>query len=418
MAFNLLSDVLKTPEQIRQEELDALNKRGAASAQSMLMGSSRYSPVAGSINALAANAIQDMPASMSNVARGGMMGLGSLVGAVNPQVGQEIQQGARSPNERKAMALKEMISKGGTDAAGLRTTARQLIQMGMPAEAAKLLELAKTMDVKEASQGNAEKNITFFAEKVLKCDPKDKACMEKAMQMAVDYKRGDTAANQMTVKGYEKLNKDYESAETSRDNVLTANKSLKLLEEGKVNLGSFAKTRQGAQKFYTDLLNAVGIPVTDEREAVARTEELLANTKRLAGQLLASGMFGSGTGISERDLQTAMEMAGAGENLTPEGMKRILELNAKIERAKLMQYNEKLNRYSTAFWARSPEGSKEAFTVDIPDIYEMKQMQGTPFRLPQGATLGTDNRNGKQIYIYQGKAYTMDGKPYTYEENK
>lgn len=418
MAINLLSDILKTPEQIRQEELTALQQRGNVSAQSMLTGTPRYSPVAGSINALAANALQDMPASMSNVARSGMMGLGSLVGAVNPQVGQEIQQGARSPNERKAMALQKMISKGGTDAAGLRATARQLIQMGMAQEAAKLLELAKTMDVKEATQGNAEKNINFFATKVLKCDPNDKACMEKAMKMAVEYKRGDTAANQMTVKGYEKLNEDYSQAETSRQNVMTANRSLQLLEEGKVNLGSFAKTRQGAQKFYTDLLNAVGIPVTDEREAVARTEELLANTKRLAGQLLASGMFGSGTGISERDLQTAMEMAGSSENLTPEGMKQILELNAKIERAKLMQYNEKLDRYSTAFWARSPEGSKEAFVVDVPELYQMKEMQGQPFRIPSGATLGTDNRNGKQIYIYQGKAYTMDGKPYVYEEKK
>jgi hypothetical protein len=420
MAQGLISDILKSPEQARLDDLQRLRDMGTISAQNLLTQSRpQYSPVAGSINALAANALQTMPENMNQAVRRGLMGIGSAVGMASPEAGKQIQQMGRSPNERKAQMLQQLIKKGGTDPAGLRSTARQLINMGMSAEAGKVLQLAKQMELKDASAGNAEKNITFFAEKVLKCDPTDKECMNKAMQMAIDYKRSDTAANQMTVQNYKKLNEEYKQAETSRENVLVANKSLQLLEEGKVNIGSFAKTRQGAMKLYSDLLKAADIPVKDERETLARTEELMANTKRLAGQLLASGMFGSGTGISEKDLETAMQMAGASENLTPEGMKRILELNAKMERAKLMQYNKKLDRYSTAFWTRSPEGSKEAFMVGVPDIYQMKAMQGKPIiNVPKGATLGRDNRNGQQVYIYQGKAYTLDGKPYEYKENK
>jgi len=345
------------------------------------------------------------------------MGLGSLAGLVNPEAGQAIKESALSPQERRAKALNQLVAKSGGNAVGLRKTAAELIRSGNAGEAAGLLELANLMDGKVST---AEQNITYFAEKVIGCDPSDPKCLQDAMEMAIEYKRSDTAANQMTVKSYEKLNEEYNKAETSRQNIMVANDSLRMLESGKVNIGSFAKTRQGAEKFYSQLLNSVGINVQSEAEAVARTETLMANTKRLAGQLLASGMFGSGTGISERDLQTAMEMAGAGENLTPQGMKQILELNAKIERAKLQQYNQKLGRYSGAFWNRTPEGSREAYVIDVPDIYEMKALQGEApkmkevtlndkvYTVPMGAEIGQDTK-GNLLYRLNDKVYNMDG---------
>jgi hypothetical protein len=416
MANSLISDLLKTPSEIRSEEILNLQKQGAVNAQNILM-SKLGSPIGGAIQGLTANALQNMPASFSQIGRSGMMGLGSLAGLVNPEAGQAIKEAALSPQERRAKALNQLVAKSGGNAVGLRKTAAELIRSGNAGEAAGLLELANLMDGKVST---AEQNIAYFAEKVIGCDPSDPKCLQDAMKMAIEYKRGDTAANQMTVKSYEKLNEEYKSAETSRQNIMVANDSLRMLESGKVNVGSFAKTRQGAEKFYSQLLNSVGINVKSEAEAVARTETLMANTKRLAGQLLASGMFGSGTGISERDLQTAMEMAGAGENLTPQGMKQILELNAKIERAKLQQYNQRLGRYSSAFWNRTPEGSREAYVVDVPDIYEMKALQGEApkmkevtlndkvYTVPAGAEIGQDTK-GNLLYRLNDKVYNMDG---------
>jgi hypothetical protein len=119
---------------------------------------------------------------------------------------------------------------------------------------------------------------------------------------------------------------------------------------------------------------------------------------------------------------TAQEIAGAADTLTPESMKQILELNAKMNKAKIEGYNKKLDRYSPEFYARTPEGVQEGFMVEAPDLYETKNLgvekdskpETIPifegdmmFMVPKGATMGT--YKGQRGYMLDGKFYTMEG---------
>lgn len=386
-----------TPQELQAKQLDALRNRQAAIAN---MG--------GSYDAL-----------LGQIAAGG-----GTTGAMLAQ-GIKGMFGLKSNEEIQAQKMQDILAQNKGDVAGLRAAAEQLMQSGDMKNAYALQMLAKDMaettgvDILDT---NDNKNIMFIAKNELQCDIKDPKCLAQARDIYIKTKRADTASDQMNVQGYKGLDDKYKQAETSRSNILVANDSLRLLDSGKVNLGAFAKTRQGAEKMYTQVLQSLGFAVESEADAVARTAQLMAQTKRLAGQLLQSGMFGAGTGISERDLQTAMEMAGSAETLTPQAMKQILEYNAKFEQVKLQKYNDSLNRYSDAFWMRTPEGSADAFYVNIPEVYKATNIRdmdtkeltfGDKKYTVPNATTAVGEINGTVVYQMNGKYYTMDGKEFT-----
>jgi len=98
-------------------------------------------------------------------------------------------------------------------------------------------------------------------------------------------------------------------------------------------------------------------------------------------------------------------------------MIQILKYNAQFEQAALKNYNNQLNRYSTAFWNRVPEGGKAAYAVDIPEIYEMKtdktmkvqvRLDDQTYSVPKGAVVGKAS-DGTYRYKFRGKIYNMDG---------
>lgn len=426
MATNQLLGLFQTPEEVRAAQQKKLQEQGLTASAMLTRGSQGSSTaLPGLLQGFAGNIAANIPANAQNLVQGVLGASGTIAGAMgNQQAAQTLQQAAKSPEELQAIKLNSIIAQNKGDVSGLRKAAQQLMQQGDMKNAYALLQLAKDMADEtgvDINDTNDNKNILFIAKNQLQCDIRDPKCLEAARKIYIDTKRADSAKNQMEVAGYKGLSEKYQQAETSRSNIMVANDSLRLLDSGKVNVGAFAKTRQGAQKMYTEILQGLGFAVESEADAVARTSQLMAQTKRLAGQLLQSGMFGAGTGISERDLQTAMEMSGSAENLTPQAMKQILEYNAKFEQVKLKQYNKGLERYSDAFWMRTPEGSADAFYVNIPEVY-----QSTPppvktkqviidemmHEIPEGAQGGSIK--GTPVYKLNGKYYNINGEEYVY----
>jgi hypothetical protein len=424
MATNSMAGLFKTPEQVRAEQEQALMDQGSLSAGMLLKQPTRSGLAAGILGQGAA-AAQYMPKAADRFVKGMMGAAGGVAGlAGNKQAQAALQQAAMSPEVRKAQQMQERLKTAKGSYEGLMALGQELMQEGNMAEAYSVLMMAKEFkpeaeeDDVNTMDTNDMKNIAAIGANQFQCDVrKDPKCFLKAKEAYIDLKRADVAEQKMEVFGYEGLSKKRDEAETAARSIRTANESLRILDSGAVNVGLLPKTKQGAYKLASELFGW-----QEGKEVVTRTATLMASTKQLAGELLSSGMFGSGTAISERDLLTAQEIAGAADTLTPESMKQILELNAKMNKTKIDAYNKKLDRYSPEFYARTPEGVQEGFMVEAPDLYKTKNVgvekkekpETVPvfendmmFMVPKGAVVGT--YQGQRGYMLDGKFYTMDG---------
>lgn len=159
MADSLIADLLKTPGQVRREQLDRLNKQGATSAQTMLTGARFGSPIGGALQSLAGVGMEMMPAMTSQMFRGATGLLGGIAGAAgaSPEVVQALEQAQYSPEERQAAEIqrfsKEELSKYGglsTNPNALRLLSGKLMQMGQPDAAMKVEEQASKIEELQA----------------------------------------------------------------------------------------------------------------------------------------------------------------------------------------------------------------------------------------------------------------------------
>lgn len=114
MAESLIADLFKTPADVRQEETDRLLEQGKASAEAYLTGAGQGgSPIAGAIRGLTAQTLQDMPLSMSNVVRRGMLGLsgGQLGASQKEQQAMQLNQIAKAATGRKPEEIRRAADR-------------------------------------------------------------------------------------------------------------------------------------------------------------------------------------------------------------------------------------------------------------------------------------------------------------------
>jgi len=453
-----LMGLLKTPSQIRKESQERLMQESLARSQMMLRGSTGgTTALPGIISAYGAQAAQRGAQAGAGLLRGVAGGVGQAVGG---DMGQRISdlgvpveerqarmqmqalQGVQMGNvESMKQALKRLQESGGStqaqlalsDAIAKREVAErgETLQRDMFGLKEREIELAEAKfeaeknltgalgdfdleteeGVNEAVETLIKNNKVAEAIRLKNAFKKEKSTLEKRIQYLADnFTDGDLqAAYNMALEEKreapllgqtaERLEADHEKAIATRNRMNTSNDALQILDSGDVNIGSFAKTRQGAQKF---LQQVFGL---DDDGAVARTELLLARVKRLGGEALASGMFGTGTAISDRDLITAMSIAGGDESLTPEGMRAVIKANMAVDMIELEKYNERVNRLGDAFWEKSFY-SKDAYTIQAPEVYSER------FTVDR-AERSAQNADGVTIYEYRGKWYNADGSEYT-----
>ena len=107
--------------------------------------------------------------------------------------------------------------------------------------------------------------------------------------------------------------------------------------------------------------------------SAARTQEYIAATAKLVGDVIK--LFGSGTGLSDRDLEFAKIMAGGEVSLTPKAMLRIIDLNARAQARKFEVYNETISAIPDDF--ASLRGLYRP--VEVPTFdYEPSVLEGIP----------------------------------------
>lgn len=157
---------------------------------------------------------------------------------------------------------------------------------------------------------------------------------------------------------------------TMAESMRTANRAMKLIDSGQLNMGSFANTRQGFAKFF----NMLGLTSS---ESPALTDQFVAETASLVKDVLASGDFGAGSGLSDADREYAAKLAGGDIKMEPAAAYRILQIRARANQAKLNQWNAEvggnnpdvISPYSDDFFRRSGL-VRDSFIVDVPTVYQ------------------------------------------------
>jgi hypothetical protein len=99
-------------------------------------------------------------------------------------------------------------------------------------------------------------------------------------------------------------------------------------------------------------------------DTVQTTEAYLAQMATEVGRIIE--LFGAGTGLSDADRDYAEAAAAGAIDLTAAGMKRILEMNRKIELFKIRRYNERLSSWQNSDQPGRKEIAQWFDPVDVP----------------------------------------------------
>lgn len=404
----MISDLLKTPQQLREEQLNKLRALGQTNAQNALLAGRGGSAISGAISGLAAQGQSILPETMEGAKRGGLLGIGNIAQALGAEgLGQSLQTAAVPAAERAAAAQQQAIKGADTKTVqGLRATAQKLREAGNTAAALKLEEMADAkadaqaeakfkeqelgikkdeVAIKQAEalikQLNAQTNVDKIQtskELGISSDVIKNASV-KSVAAALQYyqETGDrvgavgmlqdkpTASTKVTVnagdkaisKFKEKLGEEdaknfvdiNNAATTSVSSIATIERMQNLLDspEG-IYTGTLANVQTGLSK----ALNLVGM---GDAEKVARTETFLTQGARETLNILGSGVVGAGTGISDKDREFIEKVVGGNITLSEEGIRDILRINKTVSMNALKTYNSKVDEYNSRYNENLPK---------------------------------------------------------------
>jgi len=138
----------------------------------------------------------------------------------------------------------------------------------------------------------------------------------------------------------EEISKQFKDARTANETINTIDASFSALNSGDPITGFASDMRLGLAKM-------IGAISGDENKDVQATEVWMATTGKLVAELLGSGAFGSGTGLSDNDVKFAKAMVGGDVTLDESSIRRILYIRRQLENAKMRQWND--------YYSNSPE---------------------------------------------------------------
>jgi hypothetical protein len=180
MADGLLSQLLKTPQQIRQEQLDRIR-------QESLLGVRAQQPISGAMSALPSiyqnftnQALARQGTDIAQAFRGATQGIGGMLGAVGaPELGRSVSQLSVSPEERQASAAQQALQGVvPSDPASLEAAAQRLQQLGLTAAAQQLVERARILRQRTKDTDTADvRTFKFYQE----LSPEDRELFAEAL---------------------------------------------------------------------------------------------------------------------------------------------------------------------------------------------------------------------------------------------
>jgi len=157
MAESLIANLLKTPQQVREEQMVKLRNQGVAQAQLMAQPTGASSALPSIYANLARQGIAGAGERTANIARLATQGAGSLLGAAgaSPELAQAVSGLTVSPEERQAGMLQETLRQvDPNNLNNLRAVRKRLQDQGAPAQAIMYIDAqiaAKEKEIRERS---------------------------------------------------------------------------------------------------------------------------------------------------------------------------------------------------------------------------------------------------------------------------
>lgn len=152
---SMIAELLKTPQQVRQERQDALRQNSLAQAALLSRGSQGSTALPGLLRGFAAQQLVEQAPQMENVVQRGLGAagmLGGAVGALTPEQVQATQMLGVPEDERQAAIMSGLARQTGSkDPKRLREIAEQLRKNGRPDVAAQVEERANTIEQEATS---------------------------------------------------------------------------------------------------------------------------------------------------------------------------------------------------------------------------------------------------------------------------
>lgn len=212
---SLIQDMLKTPEQLRQERFAKLREDSRAQAQ--LLGATGTTALPGLLSGLAAQELVASAADPAKMVQRGLLGAGQVVGSMGTpstpplevsvgggqprtiqgtpgtrqryqEIGSAIQQASMTPEERQAAQVSAIAQQAGSkDVERLRKLADQLRAVGRPDAAEQYDERATKLET-EAREAAAKEALT---------QDLINAGTPEARKLAVAYAAGELNYNQV-----------------------------------------------------------------------------------------------------------------------------------------------------------------------------------------------------------------------------
>lgn len=179
MADGLLQGLLKTPQQVREEQLLRMQQQAVAGRQlqSPLRASSALPGIFSNVLAQQAPALAT---DVAQAARGITQGVGGMLGAVGQQgLGQAVAGATISPEERQASAAQQALQGVvPSDPASLEAAAQRLQQLGLTAAAQQLVERARILRQRTKDTDTADvRTFKFYQE----LSPEDRELFAEAL---------------------------------------------------------------------------------------------------------------------------------------------------------------------------------------------------------------------------------------------
>ena len=359
MADLTLEGLLKTPEDIRREQIEQLQKLGqtqAAAGKKAPTGSA----IADIILGMGNMAAQYAPMDADLMKRGITAALGV------PELG-------RSGEERRAGTITQLTKKYGTTADGLAKTADELDAMGDSATATKFRALSQKKKLEEREMSIKEKDISIKEKKINLEEKINNAvttlgvnagtlnnATSESVAKAVNYaeQTGDIQSARELLKSkpaaktvinfadkgknkfYEKLSElqakkvtDLRDASTTAVASMSNLQEMQKLSKSGIYEGLTANVELGINK----LLYEAGL-IDDPK--LANTEEFLLRGANETIALLKTGALGTGISISNKDREFMEAISGGRITLSKETIDRWLRVRTSVTTQAIKIHND------------------------------------------------------------------------------
>lgn len=128
----------------------------------------------------------------------------------------------------------------------------------------------------------------------------------------------------------------FNEARSSRASLDTLAEARSLIDKGIISGAGAELITSGGQ-----VLDRLGLLGKDTSETISRTQTYAANMGRQVGQVIKQ--FGSGTGLSDADRQYAEKIAAGKITFNEGALRRLIDIQAKIELATIRRSNKRLD---------------------------------------------------------------------------